>query len=75
MVAAEGAIEGVLGRGADLAGDATLPINNASTAVFAGPLDGLEADQEDIFLDPNAQAMAATWWSDPKTFELAFSGV
>ena len=30
--------------------------------------------QEDIFPDPNAQAMAATWWSDPKTFERAFSG-
>jgi NAD(P)-dependent dehydrogenase (short-subunit alcohol dehydrogenase family) len=38
-------------------------------------LDGLEADQEDIFPDPNAQAMSATWWSDPKAFERAFSGV
>ena len=37
-------------------------------------LDGLAADQEDIFPDPNAQAMAATWWSDPKAFERAFSG-
>jgi NAD(P)-dependent dehydrogenase (short-subunit alcohol dehydrogenase family) len=38
-------------------------------------LDGLAADQEDIFPDPNAQAMSATWWSDPKAFERAFSGV
>jgi NAD(P)-dependent dehydrogenase (short-subunit alcohol dehydrogenase family) len=47
----------------------------APNLVAAGVLDGLEADQEDIFPDPNAQAMAATWWSDPKTFERAFSGV
>jgi NAD(P)-dependent dehydrogenase (short-subunit alcohol dehydrogenase family) len=38
-------------------------------------LDSVAAEQEDIFPDPNAQAMAATWWSDPKTFERAFSGV
>ena len=37
-------------------------------------LDGLAADQEDIFPDPNAQAMSQTWWSDPKGFERAFSG-
>jgi NAD(P)-dependent dehydrogenase (short-subunit alcohol dehydrogenase family) len=42
--------------------------------VATGLLDGLAADQEDIFPDPNARAMAATWWSDPKTFERAFSG-
>jgi NAD(P)-dependent dehydrogenase (short-subunit alcohol dehydrogenase family) len=42
--------------------------------VAEGVLAGLAADQEDIFPDPNAQAMAATWWSDPKTFERAFSG-
>jgi NAD(P)-dependent dehydrogenase (short-subunit alcohol dehydrogenase family) len=42
--------------------------------VAEGLLDGLAADQEDIFPDPNAQAMAATWWSDPKSFERAFSG-
>jgi NAD(P)-dependent dehydrogenase (short-subunit alcohol dehydrogenase family) len=47
----------------------------APDLVAAGLLDVLEADQEDIFPDPNAQAMAATWWSDPKTFERAFSGV
>jgi NAD(P)-dependent dehydrogenase (short-subunit alcohol dehydrogenase family) len=38
-------------------------------------LDGLAADQEDIFPDPNAQQMSQVWWSDPKSFERAFSGV
>jgi NAD(P)-dependent dehydrogenase (short-subunit alcohol dehydrogenase family) len=42
--------------------------------VAAGILDGLAADREDIFPDPNAQAMAQVWWSDPKAFERAFSG-
>jgi NAD(P)-dependent dehydrogenase (short-subunit alcohol dehydrogenase family) len=42
--------------------------------VAAGILDGLAADQEDIFPDPNSQAMSRTWWSDPKSFERAFSG-
>jgi NAD(P)-dependent dehydrogenase (short-subunit alcohol dehydrogenase family) len=36
-------------------------------------LDGLAAGQEDIFPDPNSQAMAQTWWSDPKAFERAFA--
>lgn len=42
--------------------------------VAAGLLDGLAADREDIFPDPNAQAMSETWWTDPKAFERAFSG-
>ena len=42
--------------------------------VAEGLLDGLAADQEDIFPDPNAQAMAETWWADPKSFERVFSG-
>jgi hypothetical protein len=53
-------------------------IDTAKTApaeVAAGVLDGLALDQEDIFPDPNAQAMSAIWWSDPKAFERAFSGV
>jgi NAD(P)-dependent dehydrogenase (short-subunit alcohol dehydrogenase family) len=37
-------------------------------------LDGLAAGQEDIFPDPNAEAMSQMWWSDPKAFERAFSG-
>jgi hypothetical protein len=35
---------------------------------------GLAADAEDIFPDANAQSMAATWWTDPKTFERALAG-
>ncbi len=46
----------------------------APAEVAAGVLDGLLADKEDIFPDPNAQAMSETWWSDPKAFERAFSG-
>ncbi len=42
--------------------------------VAAGLLDGLEAEEEDIFPDPNAQAMRGVWFSDPKAFERAFSG-
>jgi NAD(P)-dependent dehydrogenase (short-subunit alcohol dehydrogenase family) len=42
--------------------------------VAAALLDGLARDEEDIFPDPNAQAMSRTWWSDPKSFERAFSG-
>ena len=41
--------------------------------VAAGILDGLAADQEDIFPDPNAKAMSQRWWSDPKAFEQAFA--
>jgi NAD(P)-dependent dehydrogenase (short-subunit alcohol dehydrogenase family) len=46
----------------------------APDVVAAGILDGLAADQEDIFPDPTAQTMSRTWWSDPKSFERAFSG-
>ena len=42
--------------------------------VAARLLDGLVADQEDIFPDPNAEAMSQLWWRDPKAFERAFSG-
>ena len=43
--------------------------------VAGGILGGLAADQEDIFPDPNSRAMSQVWWSDPKSFERAFSGV
>jgi len=46
----------------------------APAAVAAGILDGLAAGHEDIFPDPNSQAMSELWWSDPKGFERAFSG-
>jgi hypothetical protein len=36
-------------------------------------LDALGQDQDDIFPDPNSQAMAPIWWSDPKAFERVFS--
>ena len=36
-------------------------------------LDGLAAEEEDIFPDPNARAMAQTWWASPKEFERAFA--
>jgi NAD(P)-dependent dehydrogenase (short-subunit alcohol dehydrogenase family) len=36
-------------------------------------LDGLARDQEDIFPDPNAEAMSRLWWRDPKGFERAFA--
>ncbi|MBV9309264.1 MAG: SDR family oxidoreductase [Solirubrobacterales bacterium] len=43
--------------------------------VAGGILTGLAADYEDIFPDPTSQAMSQLWWSDPKSFERAFSGV
>jgi short-subunit dehydrogenase len=43
--------------------------------VADGILAGLAADLQDIFPDPNAQAMSQVWWSDPKSFERAFAGV
>jgi NAD(P)-dependent dehydrogenase (short-subunit alcohol dehydrogenase family) len=46
----------------------------APAEVASHVLDGLAADQEDVFPDPNAEAMAQLWWSDPKAFERAFSG-
>lgn len=36
-------------------------------------LDALKAGSEDIFPDETAVAMAETWWSDTKSFELAFA--
>jgi short-subunit dehydrogenase len=41
--------------------------------VAAGILAGLATDQEDIFPDPNAEAMSQVWWTDPKSFEQAFA--
>jgi NAD(P)-dependent dehydrogenase (short-subunit alcohol dehydrogenase family) len=45
----------------------------APSEVAASILDALTEDVEDIFPDPNSQAMAEVWWSDPKSFERAFS--
>ena len=41
--------------------------------VARGILAGLIAGQDDIFPDPNSQAMAQVWWSDPKSFERSFA--
>jgi NAD(P)-dependent dehydrogenase (short-subunit alcohol dehydrogenase family) len=46
----------------------------APAEVASRLLDGLAADQEDIFPDPNAEAMSQLWWSDPKGFERALNG-
>jgi NAD(P)-dependent dehydrogenase (short-subunit alcohol dehydrogenase family) len=76
-LAADGiAVHGVYPAGIDtdmLAGiDAP---KRPAAEVAAGLLDGLAADEEDIFPDPNARAMSELWWGDPKGFERAFSGV
>jgi NAD(P)-dependent dehydrogenase (short-subunit alcohol dehydrogenase family) len=76
VLAARGiAVHGVYPAGIDtdmLAGiDAP---KSAPADVAARLLDGLAAGQEDIFPDPNAEAMSQMWWSDPKAFERAFSG-
>lgn len=68
------AVHGVYPAGIDT--DMVAGVDTAKTApaeVAAGILDGLERDLEDIFPDPNAQAMSETWWSDPKAFERAFA--
>ena len=47
----------------------------APAEVADGILAGLAAGNEDIFPDANSRAMSQVWWSDPKSFERAFSGV
>jgi len=42
--------------------------------VAARLLDGLTADQEDIFPDANAEAMSTLWRNDPKAVERALAG-
>jgi NAD(P)-dependent dehydrogenase (short-subunit alcohol dehydrogenase family) len=49
------------------------PPKTTPADVAAGILAGLASDQEDIFPDPNAEAMSQVWWSDPKAFERAFA--
>ena len=41
--------------------------------VAAGILDGLAADEEDIFPDANARAMSQVWRNDPKALERALA--
>ena len=74
VLAARGiAVHGVYPAGIDT--DMVAGIDTPKTPpvrVAAGVLDGLANDQDDIFPDPNSQAMAPMWWSDPKAFERAF---
>ena len=46
----------------------------APRAVADALLDALGRGEEDIFPDPNAQAMGELWFRDPKAFERAFAG-
>lgn len=75
-LAAQGiTVHGVYPAGIDT--DMLAGIESPKTApadVAAGILNGLADDREDIFPDPNSQAMSQIWWSDPKAFERAFSG-
>jgi NAD(P)-dependent dehydrogenase (short-subunit alcohol dehydrogenase family) len=77
VLAARGiVVHGIYPAGIDT--DMVAGVDTAKTPpaeVAEGILDGLALDQEDIFPDPNAQAMSDIWWSDPKSFERAFSGV
>lgn len=70
------AVHGVYPGGIDTDMLAGIDAPKTSAAeVAGGVLAGLAADLEDIFPDPNSQAMSQVWWSDPKSFERAFSGV
>jgi NAD(P)-dependent dehydrogenase (short-subunit alcohol dehydrogenase family) len=75
VLAADGiTVHGVYPAGIDT--DMLAGIEAPKTApeeVARGILDGLEAGEEDIFPDPNAETMAKVWWSDPKAFERSFS--
>jgi NAD(P)-dependent dehydrogenase (short-subunit alcohol dehydrogenase family) len=69
------ALHGVYPAGIDTEMLAGLDVPKTAPAeVACRLLDGLAGDQEDIFPDPNAEAMSQLWWSDPKGFERAFSG-
>ena len=76
VLAAKGiSVHGVYPAGIDTDMLAGIDAPKTPAAAVAGRLlDGLTADQEDIFPDPNAEAMSQLWWRDPKGFERAFSG-
>jgi NAD(P)-dependent dehydrogenase (short-subunit alcohol dehydrogenase family) len=68
-------VHGVYPAGIDTDMLTGVDVPKTAPAEVAGRLlDGLAADEEDIFPDPNAEAMAAMWWSDPKAVERALSG-
>jgi NAD(P)-dependent dehydrogenase (short-subunit alcohol dehydrogenase family) len=69
------AVHGAYPAGIDTDMVAGIGVPKSPPRVVAdGILDGVAAGEEDIFPDPNARQMAATWWSDPKAFERAFAG-
>lgn len=76
VLAAKGiAVHGVYPGGIDT--DMLAGIEAPKTApaeVANGIMAGLVADEEDIFPDPNSQAMSQLWLSDPKSFERTLSG-
>ena len=76
VLAAKGiAVHGVYPAGIDTDMVAGLDVAKTPPAqVAAGILHGLADDAEDIFPDPNAQAMSQTWWSNQNAFERAFAG-
>jgi hypothetical protein len=57
----------VLGAPADLHSDGQV--------VAAAILDGIEADDEDIFPDPDAKQAGKTWLGSPKELERAFGAM
>jgi short-subunit dehydrogenase len=75
VLAARGvAVHGVYPAGIDT--DMVAGVDTPKTApraVAEALLDGVQAGEEDIFPDPNAQAMSRIWFSDPKAFERAFA--
>ena len=74
---AEGiAVHGVYPAGIDTDMIAGFELPKSDPRLVAnGVLDGVEAEEEDIFPDPNAQSMARVWWSDPKAFERALASI
>jgi short-subunit dehydrogenase len=70
------AVHGVYPAGIDTDMLAGVDVPKAPPAeVAARLLDGLAADQEEIFPDANAEAMSTLWRSDPKAVERALAGV
>lgn len=77
VLAAEGiAVHGVYPAGIDTDMIAAFELPKSDPSVVAdGILDGVEAGDEDIFPDPNAQSMAKVWWSDPKAYERSLAAI
>jgi NAD(P)-dependent dehydrogenase (short-subunit alcohol dehydrogenase family) len=76
VLAAQGiSVHGVYPGGidTDMFGGVDAP-KTPTAAVAASLLGGLADDLEDIFPDPNAEAMAVLWRIDPKAFKRAFCG-